>query len=518
MPDVTASVDERVVPEFGEREFQEWVGRILNRWPAVGLAVGVVRDGHLVHFTGHGLADIAGKRQITQDTVFRIASITKTFTAVAVMQLWEKGLVDLDAPANDYLRGYKLVPAAAGHRPATVRQLLTHTAGVPQMVHLARVLESGWFGESFGLDEPLPTLAEYYRGRLRLAVEPGTTFAYSDHGFATLGQIVEDVSREPLDRYFRHGIFEPLGMADTDLLRSEHIHRRLAIGYGLRSGGVRAVTDRQWVTTAASSIYSTPRDMARYLAALLTGSSSEHGTILRPATLAMMVEPHFQPDPRLPGFGLGFFRVDLGGHLAIEHQGVLPGFNSQIFLAPNDGLGVLAFTNGSRQAMSWLPIETEELLGSLIGAPAAVIRTDVAHHPESWRDLCGWYKPRSQRTDMQAWSMTGAGAEVLLRGGRPVLRVLSPIPALYRGFPLHPDDADDPYVYRIDLSQFGLGTARVAFGRDLGGSVTSLNVGLIPFSLEKRPGRENPRRWAGVGVAALAAVSGAWALRRRAAG
>jgi hypothetical protein len=118
---------------------------------------------------------------------------------------------------------------------------------------------------------------------------------------------------------------------------------------------------------------------------------------------------------------------------------------------------------------------------------------------------------------MQAWSMTGAGAEVLLRGGRPMLRVLSPIPALYRGFLLHPDDADDPYVFRVDLSQFGLGPARVAFRRELG-SVTSLHVDLIPFSLEKRPGRENPRRWTGAGVTALAAVAGAGALRRRAVG
>jgi len=188
----------------------------------------------------------------------------------------------------------------------------------------------------------------------------------------------------------------------------------------------------------------------------------------------MMSEPHFQPDPRMPGFGLGVFRVDLGGHLALEHQGVLPGFNSQIFLAPHDRLGVLAFTNGSKQAMSWLPVETEELLGSLLGAPAAMLR--------------------------------------------PVLRVLSPIPALYRGLPLHPDDADDPYLYRIDLSQFGLGTARVAFGRDLGGSVTSLHVGLIPFSLEKRPGRENPRRRTAAGVTALAAVAVAGATRRRAVG
>jgi len=102
----------------------------------------------------------------------------------------------------------------------------------------------------------------------------------------------------------------------------------------------------------------------------------------------MMSEPHFQPDPRLPGFGLGFFRVDLGGHLVIEHRGVLPGFDSQIFLAPHDGLAVLAFTR-SKQATPWLPVETEELLGSLVGALAAVIRTDVAHHPESWKELCG---------------------------------------------------------------------------------------------------------------------------------
>ena len=108
---------------------------ILNRHPAVGLAVGVVRNGRLELFSGHGLADIASNTPVTKDTVFRIGSITKTFTAVAVLQLWEQGLVDLDAPANDYLRAYRLIPAKAAHRPATVRQLLTHTAGLPQLLH-----------------------------------------------------------------------------------------------------------------------------------------------------------------------------------------------------------------------------------------------------------------------------------------------------------------------------------------------------------------------------------------------
>ena len=104
---------ERVQPGFDELDLETRVDEMLNRWPAVGMAVGVVRDGRLAFFHGHGLADIASSTPITEDTVFRIASITKTFTAIAVMQLWEQGLVDLDAPANDYLRAYRLIPAKA---------------------------------------------------------------------------------------------------------------------------------------------------------------------------------------------------------------------------------------------------------------------------------------------------------------------------------------------------------------------------------------------------------------------
>ncbi|MDF2703775.1 MAG: beta-lactamase [Rubrobacteraceae bacterium] len=458
------------VPPLDGSALKARVGEILNRWPAVGLAVGVVRDGSLESFYGHGVADIASGTPVTENTVFRIGSITKTITAVAVMQLWEQGLVELDAPANDYLRAYRLVPAKARWRPATVRHLLTHTAGVPEWVHPARMVKSGWFGESFALRERLPTLAEYYRGGLRLAVEPGTVWTYTDHGFATLGQIVEDVCGQPLDRYLREHVFEPLGMATSDLLRSERVQARLATGYTLGSKGAKAVTDRQGVTAAASSIYSTPSDMARYVAVLVGGGSGEHGSILKPETLAMMFEPHYQPNPRIPGMGLAFWRVDLGGHPAVEHQGVIFGFNSQIFLAPDEGVGVMAFTNGSRNAATWLTGETERLLGDLIGAPGDDIRTDVPQHPEVWGDLCGWYKTIAQRTDMQAWSFLGAGAEVRVRRGQLVLRSLSPIPALYRGFPLHPDDPDDPYVFRFDLSRYGLGTARVVFSRDAAGA------------------------------------------------
>jgi CubicO group peptidase (beta-lactamase class C family) len=506
----------RAAAAVDELEMRARVDEILNRWPAVGLAVGVVRNGCLEFFHGHGLADIASNTPITEDTVFRIASITKTFTAIAVMQLWEQGLVDLDAPANDYLRAYKLIPARADFRPATVRHLLTHTSGIPEVRHPSDLLKP-LFGETVKVGRPVPSPAEYYRGGLGVTAEPGTRFIYTDHGFTTLGQIVEDVTATPLDRYFREHIFEPLGMAGTDLVRSEAVRSRLATGYDLRSRGAKAVTDYEVVTVGGGGAYSTPRDMARYMAALLAGGTNEHGSVLKPATLATMFEPHYQPDPRVPGIGLAFSRFNLRGHLAVEHGGILPGFNSQIFVAPDDEVGVMAFTNGARLAMLWLPGEVAALLKHLLGVPDEVIRTDVPQHPEIWADICGWYQLSARLTDARTRAMIGAGAEVLVRRGKLTLRGLSPIPALLKGFPLHQDDDKDPYVFRIDLSEFGMGTGRVVFSREAGKGTTAVHLDLYPLSLQKQPGTKNPRLWAtgALGAVAVAGVAIA-GLRRRA--
>lgn len=490
------------------------IREILNRHPAVGLAVGVVTKGGLESFRGHGVADIASKAPISDDTIFRIASITKTFTAIAVMQLWEQGLVDLDAPVNDYLRAYELVPAEAGWRPATVRHLLTHTAGLPETVHPWDALLPDW-GESVKVGQPLPSLAEFYGGRLRVGAEPGTRFVYGNHSPATLGQLVEDVSGQPLDHYFREHIFEPLGMTSTDLLRSEHVRSRLATGYEFRSGGPKAVAEREMVTAGAASVYSSPRDMARYVAALLGGGANEHGSVLEPATLATMYEPQYQPDSRVPGLGLAFFRADLGGHRAVEHQGTLPGYHSQIFLAPDDGVGVIAFTNGSVNPDFWLPAECSALLGQLLGVPEDAIRTDIPQHPEAWADLCGWYQLSAGLTDVRLRSFLGAGVEVFVRGGQLMVRLLSPVPALLRGFPLRPDDAADPDVFRIDMSRLGPFSMRVVFGREPGCGVTSANFDLMPISLRKRSAGTNPRRWATGVLGGLAVAAVAVAMRRR---
>jgi CubicO group peptidase (beta-lactamase class C family) len=495
-----------------EIEMSTRVGEVLNRWPTAGLAVGLVRDGSLSWFYGHGVADAGSNTPVTEDTVFRIASVTKTITAVAVMQLWEQGLVDLDAPANDYLRAYRLIPAKAGFRPATVRQLLTHTAGVRAVRTPLDLLRPalGW-GARVGRSSP--SLAEYYRGGLPVDVEPGTKWAYSNHGFATLGQIVEDVSGLPFDRYLRERVFEPLGMESSDLVRSERVRSGLATGYALGSGGLTAVADREIATAGASGVYSTTRDMSRFLAALLGGGANEHGSVVNPETLALMFEPHYQPDPRIPGMGLGFFRDEIGGHPTVGHDGIWNGFRTDMVLAPEEGVGVLAFANTGWFDPRGAPVPVAHaVLRRVLGVRDDVVRADVPEHPEVWSDLCGFYSfGPGVLTDPQPRMTLGAGVEVAVRGERLTVRGQMPIPVVRRGLRLYPE-ADDPYAFRIDLSPLQFGTSPVVFSRGPGGEVSALHLNLVPMSLQKRPATRNPRPWV---IGALLAGATGIALGRR---
>jgi CubicO group peptidase (beta-lactamase class C family) len=494
-----------VAVEIEQQASSSRVGEILNRHPAVGLALGVVRGGGTEFFAAHGLADVAAHRPITEDTVFRVASITKTFTAIAVLQLVEQGLVDLDGPANAYLRTVQLVHKGDGWRPATVRHLLTHTAGLGEEVTRSALFRPD-FGESVAAGRPVPPLAEFYRGRVRLAAEPGTRFRYGNHSPALLGQLVEDVSRSPLGRYLRERVFRPLGMTDTDLEPSAQLRARLATGYRLTRRGIRPVPLREFVTAGAAGAYSTPRDMARYAAALLGGGTNEHGTVLEPGSVAAMFAPQYRPDPRIPGMGLAFFRGEAGGHPVVEHQGVLSGFDSQVFLAPDDGVGVVAFTNGTRQGGFWLPAETGRLLEGLIGVAHTGIRADVPHHPEVWADFCGLYVLHGPLSDVRIRGALGAGMQVLLRRGLPHLRLLSPAGVVTGALPRHPDDPTDPSACRVDHRGTGLVTPKVVFSQDALDRTTALHLDLMPITAVKQPfaAAEHPDRDATLPVAAEA--------------
>ncbi len=501
--------------EIDDIDLRDRVRAVLNRWPTAGLAVAVVRGGELAWFYGHGVTDITAGAPVTPDTVFRIDSVTTTFTASAVMQLSEQGLVDLDAPAWEYLRSYRLIPARASFRPVTLRHLLTHTAGT-RAVRTAADLARPVLGWGTLAGQPVPPLAEYYRGGLHIDIEPGTRWAYSNNGYATLGQIVEDVSGLPFARYLRDRIFGPLGMENSDLVRSERVRPQLATGYTLGRGGLRAVTDREMVTAGGGSVYASTADMARYAAALLGGGAGAHGVVLRPGTLADMFAPHYRPDPRIPGMGLGFFRAEAGGHRIVSHDGIWQGFHAAMVLAPDDGIGVLAFANtGPFNPLSAAGPAASSVLRGLLGLPADVSHTDTPEHPWVWHQLCGWYSlGPGVLVDPQP-RMLG-GAEVAVRRGQLIIRGQIPVPAVRRGLRLHPD-GDDPYAFRVDLPGYGSGTTPVVFSHEPGGEVTAFHLGFLPMSFAKRPGSHNPRRWATGALAAGAVTLAARHLHGRAA-
>ena len=361
----------------------------------------------------------------------------------------------------------------------------------------------------------MPSLAQYYGQGLRVAAEPGTRFAYCNHGFATLGQIVEDVSGMALQRYFRERIFDPLGMAHTDLVRSGRVASRLATGYAFGRRGVTAVPDRDWMGAGAGGIYSTVRDLARFATALTGGGANEHGQVLQPGTLSTMFEPHYRPDPRVQGWGLGFARGEIGGHPVVGHDGILPGFNSTLVVAPDDDLAIVALTNGSPGAFGWMETEFKGLLRRLLGAADDVIRTDLPQHPELWSELCGRYEQSGRISDLRGRVAIPGGFEVFVRGGCLMIRALTPVPALYRGLPLHPDDADDPYVFRLDLSGFGAGTLRLVFGRDVatGAAAIHADPGGQPVTLIKRP-RQRVRAPLTAALGTLLVAAAARSVRR----
>lgn len=473
------------------------VAQVSTRWPSAGLAVAVVRDGNLAWFHGSGVASVATGEPVTQDTVFRVGSLTKTVTAVAIMQLWERGLVDLDAAANDYLTTFRLTPRRPDLQPATVRHLLTHTSGVGYWRRLSDLLRPA-VGAGVQGTRSLP-LGDYYRRGLPQEIEPGTKWVYSNHGFAALGQIVEDVSGQTLTDYLREHVFDPLGMEHTDLVRSDRVRRGLATGYVVRSRGLIPVADYEVPTPGGGGLYSTAADMARYVASLLRPEgAAEKGSLLEPSTVAMMFQPHFQPDPRVPGIGLGFTLGAEGGQRTIEKNGVLAGFLADITMAPSVGVGVvvLANTGGLSGQGAAVPLGTA-LLRHLLDLPDETVRTDLAPRAEVWADLCGWYSPApGPVTNLFARAFMGAGVEVVVHRNHLMLKPLTPLPALRKGMRLYPDDPQDPYVFRVDLSDVGMGTMPVVFTGEAKTGSGRRQLLLDVMSFDKRPYGRNPRRLA----------------------
>jgi CubicO group peptidase (beta-lactamase class C family) len=307
-----------------------------DRLRMIGLAAGVVKGHELVYSLALGQARLVPPEPVTDRTLFMICSISKTMVTLGVLQLWERGLLQLDDPVNDHLRGFRIAHPDASAPTVTIRHLLTHTSGAYAPVSLG-----------FDIGAPTPSLAELYVGTLACQFPPGSRWCYSDHGFSALGHLVADVSGRPFADYMRENLFIPLGMEHTQYEERDG-DPELAVGYGGTDGQVWEDWRFQAGPLApAGSVTSDTLDMARYVQALVNGGANEHGRAVRAETLATALTPQL-PLP-IPGFssGLGFAVTEIEGRKVAWHNGGWPGFSSTMWFAPDAGWGLTLLTNTS---------------------------------------------------------------------------------------------------------------------------------------------------------------------------
>jgi CubicO group peptidase (beta-lactamase class C family) len=462
----------------------------MNDHALIGLGIGIVQGNEVIYARGFGWADTTQQRPVTPDTTFRIGSLSKTCTALGFMQLCEQGLVQLDDPINPFLKFYQVEHAAKSAPPVTFRHILTHTAGFGELRTL-----SDLFRPVLGLaakpGQRLPSVWEYYAHSLQPEVYPQMKFAYSNHAFATLGQAIEDISGQPFADYMVRHVFDPLGMAQTDYNLSPRVAPMLAQGYTIRQDTVQPVTYQDIIVKGAGSVCSSVADMCRYMLALLNNGSNDHGTVLKPETLDMMLQPHYQLDERLPAIGLSFGLEKLHGHRIASHSGSWPGFTSAMYLAPDAKTGIVVLANTSSIAPITLALR---LLQGLLDIPphgVSIPRSDILGSPHLWEEVCGFYAPdKGMNTNFRIWALLGGEVEVFVKQNHLHLRSLTG--PLSEGVRLFPADPDDPFVFATSPetpilwpSGFSLPSLRLVFKRNMRNHVDRLCAGMDV--LYKRP-------------------------------
>lgn len=334
-----------------------------------GVAVAVVRNGRVVLEKGYGNAALDPARAVDPARdLFRIASISKTFTYIAAMQLVEQGKLSLDDPINQRLPEALIVPDDGFAEPIRVRHLFTHTAGFEDLA----------VGHLF-VREPTPVLsqADYViQHRPHRVRPPGAEAVYSNYSVALLGAIVANVSGERFEDYIERHIIGPLAMTSTTFrepgLSASDPRRldgelagRIATGFSRAAGTFKAQPFEHIAHTApAGGASSTAADMARYALALLGDGSLDSGRVLKPETNAALREILFTNADGVNGIAHGFLTDRVGPHFVYGHGGATTQFHSNLALVPSLGLGIFITTNTDtgRRFAAEFPAELIEFL------------------------------------------------------------------------------------------------------------------------------------------------------------
>lgn len=299
-----------------------------------GAAVIVVKDGKVLFRQARGMANLELNVPLQPDMLFRLGSITKQFTAAAIMLLAEQGKLSLQDPLTKFLPDYPVKG-----RLITVEHLLTHTSGIQSYTDMP-----GWMTGKIRNEMTLTELIDGFKNE-PMQFLPGEKFRYNNSGYILLGAIIEKASGESYEQYLRQNIFTPLGMTSTCYGHNEPVISKRVTGYSGPAGSpVNAAYLSMTQPHAAGSLLSTLDDLARWDAALYTGK------LLPAAALAKMWTPYQPKDGSAPGYGYGFSTGTLKGRPVIEHGGGIFGFSTYGLRLPGEKVYVAVLCNSDNPA------------------------------------------------------------------------------------------------------------------------------------------------------------------------
>lgn len=389
-----------------------WAGEQLAYNGVPGVVVGVVSRDGLVWAQGYGTTNLAGGVTPTPSTRFRIGSVSKVFTATAILQLRDAGKLRLDDPAVKHLPWFKVPNPFPTAPPITVEHLLTHTSGLSREAPF-----DAWTTHQFPTREELRVSMP----RVTVISPPGKTYRYSNLGVALLGEIVAAASGETWAGYVRAHITAPLGMTSTtgaptpaEIASLPRQHRRK------QADGSRGTLDyyETGAIAPAAAIVSTLEDLARFAAFQLTadpaGPPAGGAQVLSGPTLAEMHRPHFVNGKWTGGRGLGWGVSRREGRTYVAHGGWIGGHRADVILDPDRGLAAVALTNADDASPGLFARQALAVVGGAIATSVAASGAGPSAAPAPPDP--GWTRYVGTYTDPWDWEI-----EVLVLDGSLVL-------------------------------------------------------------------------------------------------